>query len=197
MVHSVKNMVELAPESIGRAKDTLVKSKYLKRIEALLKEDPDAAIKQFEEFREAFCKLENIRILVIADLEKLKSPVSGWKSFVDKKKFVSPSCPSVHISCIDRDRMANWLPWIDGRTVSHRLERTQEVLPTLFRCPPSTILTQLIPAKDRLRMTIPSCPLLCSLLRTLVLPKDPSGTPPEEADSHMVSTCRATTTLVI
>ncbi|KAF8244277.1 hypothetical protein K440DRAFT_647002 [Wilcoxina mikolae CBS 423.85] len=93
MVHSVKNMVELAPESIGRAKDTLVKSKYLKRIDALLKEDPDAVIKQFEEFREAFCKLENIRILVIADLEKLKNPVSGWKSFADGRHFDGKLAP--------------------------------------------------------------------------------------------------------
>lgn len=96
MVGSVKNMVELAPESIGRAKDTLVKSKYLKRIEALLKEDPDKVVEQFEEFRAAFCKLENIRVLVIADVEKLKNPVSAWKLFAEGKAFVS-SGPAVLI----------------------------------------------------------------------------------------------------
>lgn len=88
MVHAVKNMVELAPGSVGRAGNTLVKSKYLKRIEALLKEDPDEAIKQFEEFRGSLCRLENMRVLVIADLETLEKPVSAWKAFVEGKTFV-------------------------------------------------------------------------------------------------------------
>lgn len=86
-------MVEFARESIGRAKDTLVKSKYLKRIEALLKEDPEAVIKQFEQLRSAFCKLENFRILVIADVEKLKNPVSAWKPFVENRAFSGALAP--------------------------------------------------------------------------------------------------------
>jgi Zn-dependent M16 (insulinase) family peptidase len=88
MVSSVRNMVEYAAESIGRAKDTLVKSKYLKRIDALVQEDPEQLIRQFEEFRASFCKLENIRILVIANLKKLRNPVSSWKPFVEGKNFV-------------------------------------------------------------------------------------------------------------
>ncbi|KAA8906288.1 Metalloenzyme, LuxS/M16 peptidase-like protein [Sphaerosporella brunnea] len=87
MVGSVRKMVELAPESIGRAQDTLVKSKYLKRIEALLKEDPDAVVKQFEEFRQALCQIGNFRFLVIANLEKLQAPVTAWKTFVEGKTF--------------------------------------------------------------------------------------------------------------
>ena len=93
MVTSVKNMIELAPESMGRASDTLVKSKYLKRIEALLKEDPEEVIRQFEEFRQAFVKLDNMRMLVIADLEKLKNPVSTWKLFSEGKPFSGTLSP--------------------------------------------------------------------------------------------------------
>lgn len=88
MSASVTKMIQLAPESIGRAKDTLVKSKYMKRIDALLKEDPKEVIRQLEEFRDAFARLENFHILVIADLNVLKNPVSAWKSFVAGKPFV-------------------------------------------------------------------------------------------------------------
>jgi Zn-dependent M16 (insulinase) family peptidase len=93
MVSSVRKMVEFAPESIGRAQDTLVKSKYLKRIDALLKEDPDAVVKQFEEFRQALCQLGNFRFLVIANLEKLAAPVGAWNAFVEGKTFTGPLAP--------------------------------------------------------------------------------------------------------
>jgi Zn-dependent M16 (insulinase) family peptidase len=87
MAKLVKKMVELAPESIGRAKNTLVKARYLKRIDALLNDNPEEAVRQFEEFRESFAKLENMRVLVIADVEKLKDPVSAWKQFVEGRPF--------------------------------------------------------------------------------------------------------------
>lgn len=87
MSHSVHNMIALAPASIGRAKDTLVKAKYLKRIEALLKKRPEEVVKMFQEFRLAFCKLENMRVLVIANLQKLNYPVSAWKLLLGSQSF--------------------------------------------------------------------------------------------------------------
>jgi len=93
MIGSVRNMVEFSRESIGRAKDTLVKTKYLKRIEALLREDPEAVVKKFEQFRSAFCKLENFRILVIADVEKLKNPVSAWRPLIKNQAFSGKLTP--------------------------------------------------------------------------------------------------------
>ncbi|KAI5818547.1 Metalloenzyme, LuxS/M16 peptidase-like protein [Pyronema omphalodes] len=87
MVYSVKNMIELHSQSIGKAKNTLVKAKYLKKVETLLKSDPDAVVKQFEQFREGLTQLKNIRVLTIADLTRLKNPVSSWNSFVKNKRF--------------------------------------------------------------------------------------------------------------
>jgi Zn-dependent M16 (insulinase) family peptidase len=81
-------MISYSRESIGRAQDTLVKALYLKRISKLLEDDPDQVTKQMEELRDTFCKLENLRILVIADLNRLKTPVSVWKSFSEGKPFV-------------------------------------------------------------------------------------------------------------
>lgn len=83
-------MISYSRESIGRAQDTLVKALYLKRISKLLEDDPDQVIKQMEELRDAFFKLENLRILVIANLNKLTNPVSAWGSFSAGKQFVRP-----------------------------------------------------------------------------------------------------------
>jgi Zn-dependent M16 (insulinase) family peptidase len=93
MVYSVKNMVELHSQSIGKAKNTLVKAKYLKKVETLLKSDPDAVVKQFEQFREGLTQLKNIRVLTIADLTRLKNPVSSWNPFVENKPFDGQIAP--------------------------------------------------------------------------------------------------------
>ena len=82
MLTAVHLMVHLAPESIGRARGTLVKALYLKKIKALLKTNPDAVVAQFEKLRSSMCKYENFRFLVIADLEKLKKPASSWEGFL-------------------------------------------------------------------------------------------------------------------
>ena len=93
MVGSVRSMVELARESIHRGADTLTKIKYLKRVEALLKEDPEGVVAQFEELRKVLCKLENFRFLVIADLNTLPKPVSAWESFIKGQKFSGTLAP--------------------------------------------------------------------------------------------------------
>ncbi|TGZ84481.1 hypothetical protein EX30DRAFT_337006 [Ascodesmis nigricans] len=93
MSASVRNMINLAPGSISRASDTLVKSRYLKRINSLLSTSPSEAISLFQEFNTAFADLSNIRILVIANLSILPNPVSTWKSFTSSlpsPAFLSP-----------------------------------------------------------------------------------------------------------
>lgn len=87
MSSSVNKMIVLAQDSISRSRDTLTKTKYLKRINALLTENPDEAMKLFSDFNAALTPLENIRVLVIADLAKLQNPVSSWKSFTDSQSF--------------------------------------------------------------------------------------------------------------
>ncbi|KAJ0419969.1 Metalloenzyme, LuxS/M16 peptidase-like protein [Aspergillus carlsbadensis] len=84
MMAAVHVMVHYAAESIVRARSTLVKARYLKRIKRLLKDEPETVVARMEEIRKSLFQFENIRILVIADLEKLPSPVSTWKPFVER-----------------------------------------------------------------------------------------------------------------
>ncbi|KAB8239766.1 Metalloenzyme, LuxS/M16 peptidase-like protein [Aspergillus alliaceus] len=84
MLAAVHVMVHYAAESIVRARSTLVKARYLKRIKRQLAEEPEIVVARMEEIRKALFQFENMRVLVIADLEKLKSPVSAWKPFVER-----------------------------------------------------------------------------------------------------------------
>lgn len=93
---SVNSMISYSRESIGRAQDTLVKALYLKRISAQLAAAPSEVVSRLEELRNTFCKLENFRILVIADITKLTNPVSAWKPFVEGMKFTGTLAPIDH-----------------------------------------------------------------------------------------------------
>jgi Zn-dependent M16 (insulinase) family peptidase len=83
MLAAVYVMVHYAPESIVRARSTLVKARYLKRIKRLLSTEPETVLSRMEEIRKSLFRFENFRILVIADLSKLHQPVSSWKRFVE------------------------------------------------------------------------------------------------------------------
>jgi Zn-dependent M16 (insulinase) family peptidase len=93
MLWAVDSMIHYAPESIVRARNTLVKAVYLKRMNQLLKDEPKAVIAQLDEVRKYLCAPENIRVLVIGDIEKLPSPVSTWKILVDEHKTDNALCP--------------------------------------------------------------------------------------------------------
>jgi Zn-dependent M16 (insulinase) family peptidase len=82
MLTATHLMTHLAPESISRARCTLVKALYLKRIKSLLKRDPDAVLGKLESLRTHLCTFPNFRVLVVADLEKLNNPVSSWTPFL-------------------------------------------------------------------------------------------------------------------
>ena len=84
MVHAVDNMVNYNLESIQRAQNVLVKASYLKGIRALLQEEPETVLSRFEELRNAIGQAENFRLLVIADLRKLETPVAAWKLFAER-----------------------------------------------------------------------------------------------------------------
>jgi Zn-dependent M16 (insulinase) family peptidase len=88
MMVNVHLMTHLSPKSIGRARSTLVKALYLKRIKQLLEKNPDQVVSHFEQLRSTLCRFENYRILVITDLEKVNAPVSAWSSFL---KHLSPT----------------------------------------------------------------------------------------------------------
>lgn len=84
MLAAVHVMVHYAAESIVRARSTLVKARYLKRIKKQLAEQPELVVARMEEIRKALFQFDNIRVLVIADLEKLANPVTSWKSFAEQ-----------------------------------------------------------------------------------------------------------------
>ncbi|KAJ5968683.1 hypothetical protein N7501_004931 [Penicillium viridicatum] len=83
MLAAVHVMVHYADESITRARSTLVKARYLKRVKRLLAEKPEEIVSRMEEIRKSLFQPDNVRIIVIADLEKLQNPVSAWKPFAE------------------------------------------------------------------------------------------------------------------
>ena len=80
MTYSAFIMTNTAPESISRARDTLVKALYLKRVKRLLETEPDKILSQLEMIRQAIGKVSNFRVLVTANVETLKKPVSSWEA---------------------------------------------------------------------------------------------------------------------
>jgi len=82
MVYAVDGMIHLAPESITKARNTLVKGSYMKRIKKLLETEPETVISMLEALRKSLFTFDNIRVLVIADVEKLVDPVISWDSFI-------------------------------------------------------------------------------------------------------------------
>ena len=79
MAYAAEVMIHASPESIGRARGTLVKALYLKRVKHLLESQPEKIVAQLEEIRTALCSFSNFRVLVVANIEKLKDPVSAWE----------------------------------------------------------------------------------------------------------------------
>ncbi|KAI9818133.1 MAG: hypothetical protein M1827_000758 [Pycnora praestabilis] len=93
MANAVDTMIHYSPESSSRARNTLVKAPYIKRISRLLKDEPHTVITQLENIRKSLCRFENFRVLVIANLEKLKKPVSSWSTLIqglDTSKPLNP-----------------------------------------------------------------------------------------------------------
>lgn len=84
MLAAVHIMVHYAEESIARARCTLVKARYLKRVKRLLAEKPEEIVSRMEEIRNSLFQPDNIRVVVVADLEKLPRPVSSWKPFAER-----------------------------------------------------------------------------------------------------------------
>jgi Zn-dependent M16 (insulinase) family peptidase len=93
MLAAVNSMIHLAPESIGRCRSTLVQALYLRRVKNLLKSHPETVVARFEQLRSKLCQFENFRVLVIGDLEKLKRPVTTWKSFLESLDTDKPLLP--------------------------------------------------------------------------------------------------------
>ena len=88
MAWSVAQLSGYTEESIGYGGNTLVKGKSLRQYIDLLSEDPEEAIRKISVVRDSLFTLDNMRVLVVADVEKLPNPVSTWDDFVAAKPSV-------------------------------------------------------------------------------------------------------------
>lgn len=93
MAYAVENSINTKPSSITRARGTLTRAVYLKRVKRLLDHSPSTVITQLEEIRAALCHFSNFRVLVIANIEKLLKPVSAWKYLADNLDISEPLKP--------------------------------------------------------------------------------------------------------
>lgn len=93
MLYAAECMLNTAPSSITRARGTLVRAVYLKRIKRLLATSPSTILSQLETIRTALCQHSNFRVLVIANLEKLPNPVSAWRTLTANLDTTKPLVP--------------------------------------------------------------------------------------------------------
>ncbi|KAK6354307.1 hypothetical protein TWF730_008717 [Orbilia blumenaviensis] len=85
MAWSVAHLTGYTEESIGYGANTLVKGKFLRQYIDLLSEKPEEAIQKIATVQQSLFTLDNMRVLVVADVEKLPKPVSAWDDFVAGK----------------------------------------------------------------------------------------------------------------
>ncbi|KAI4206241.1 MAG: hypothetical protein LQ346_001212 [Caloplaca aetnensis] len=83
MLSAVEEMIHSSPASIVRARSTLVNALYLKGVRHHLAEDPEFIIVKLKAIRDALFQFSNIRVAVVANVEKLAKPVSSWEHFTE------------------------------------------------------------------------------------------------------------------
>lgn len=82
MLYTADGMLHMSNESSMKARTTLVKSVYMKRLKKLLKKEPETVIGWLESLRKSIFKFSNIRALVVADIHRLPSPVEAWHPLI-------------------------------------------------------------------------------------------------------------------
>jgi Zn-dependent M16 (insulinase) family peptidase len=95
MLYAVDAMLHLENDSSVKARNTLVKAVYMKRLKKLLAKDPQAVISSLEALRKSLFTFNNMRALVIANIEKLPAPVAAWDTLVAELDTTKPLLPIV------------------------------------------------------------------------------------------------------
>jgi Zn-dependent M16 (insulinase) family peptidase len=85
----------LDKDSSLKAQGILVKAIYMKRLKKLLAKEPETVLSWLEALRKSLFTFNNIRALVIANVEKLPNPVSAWKPLTAGLDTTSPLLPLV------------------------------------------------------------------------------------------------------
>lgn len=98
MMYAVDIMIHLDKESSIKARGTLVKSVYMKRLKKLLAKDSKSVISSLESVRKSLFTFNNMRALVTANVEKLPDPVLAWKPLLEGLNTSKPLLPLVKLS---------------------------------------------------------------------------------------------------
>ncbi|GAB7357783.1 hypothetical protein MBLNU459_g0430t1 [Dothideomycetes sp. NU459] len=86
MCTAVDSIIHLNRDSSSRARNTLVKSVYLKRTKRQLSVKPELIISRLQACCQTLHRASNFRVFVAANLEKLSRPVSAWKALLSGLK---------------------------------------------------------------------------------------------------------------
>jgi Zn-dependent M16 (insulinase) family peptidase len=95
MMYAVDVAIHLEEESSIRARGVLVKALYMKRLKNLLAKDPKTVISWLEALRNSLFTFDNMRALVIANIETLPNPVAAWEPLVSSLDTSKPLLPIV------------------------------------------------------------------------------------------------------
>ena len=95
MVYAIDSAIHLDKESSIRARGTLVKAVFVKRLKKLLAKDPKSVLASFEELRKALFTFDNMRALVIGNIKTLPSPVDAWQPLIAGLETNKPVLPIV------------------------------------------------------------------------------------------------------
>jgi Zn-dependent M16 (insulinase) family peptidase len=98
MMYAVDAMIHLDKESSVKARGTLIKAVYMKRLKKLLAKEPETVLSWLEALRKSLFTFNNMRALVIADVENLPDPVSAWKPLIAGMDTKSSLLPLVKMS---------------------------------------------------------------------------------------------------
>ena len=87
MASAVANFVHTTRQSTSRARNTLIKSTYLRNVLFELQESPDSVIAKLEQIRKVLARPSNFRVFVIANVESdaITKPVSSWRTLIHDK----------------------------------------------------------------------------------------------------------------
>jgi Zn-dependent M16 (insulinase) family peptidase len=95
MMYAVEEMIHLDRESSIKARGTLTKAIYIKRLKTLLAREPETVLSWLEALRKSLFTLNNMRALVVANVEKLPGQVSAWKPLIAGINTATPLLPLV------------------------------------------------------------------------------------------------------
>ncbi|KAK2630019.1 hypothetical protein QTJ16_000839 [Diplocarpon rosae] len=95
MLYAVDSMIHLDNDSCVKSRGTLVKAVYMKRLKKLLAKEPQTVLSWLESLRKSLFTFNNMRALVIADVEKLPNPVDAWKPLIANLNTTQPLLPLV------------------------------------------------------------------------------------------------------